>query len=104
MKIQTQALSKYTSKLPLLDIEPQKSVIGKNTQEAILSGVVRGHACMISGLLKECENELGQKPCVIATGGYAKLVADYMTTPFDYIDEDLTLKGLNLIYRKCLIK
>ena len=100
MKIQAQSLSKCTSKLPLLDIEPVKSVIGKNTQEAILSGIVRGHACMISGLLKECEKELGEKPVIIATGGYAHLVEDYMNTPFDYIDEDLTLKGLNVIYNK----
>ena len=102
MKIQTQALSKFTSKLPLLDIEPPKSVIGKNTQDAILSGVVRGHACMISGLLKECKRELGENTVVIATGGYAKLVANYMETPFDFIDEDLTLKGLNIIYKNLL--
>lgn len=100
MKIQAQSLSKYTSKLPLLDIEPSLKVIGTNTQEAILSGIVRGHACMISGLLKECEKELGQKPLVIATGGYAKLVSGYITPSFDYIDEDLTLKGLNAIYNK----
>ena len=99
MKIQAKSLSKYTSKLPLLEIEPSESIIGKNTQEAILSGVVRGHACMIEGLLKECEKELNQKPVIIATGGYAKLICSYMTKPFDYIDEDLTLKGLNIIYR-----
>ena len=100
MKIQTQALSKFTSKLPLLDIEPIKSVIGHNTQEAILSGVVRGHACMIEGLIKECEKELNQKPIIIATGGYAHLISGYMNKAFDYIDEDLTLKGLNIIYQK----
>lgn len=99
MKIQTQALSKYTSKLPLLDIEPIKNVIGHNTQEAILSGVVRGHACLIEGLLKQCEKELGQKSTTIATGGYANLISDYINYPFDYIDTDLTLKGLNIIYK-----
>ena len=100
MKIQTQSLSKFTSKLPLLDIEPIKNVIGHNTQEAILSGVVRGHACMIEGLLKECEKELGSKPKTIATGGYSHLISSYMENPFDFIDEDLTLKGLNIIYNK----
>ncbi|MBQ7450778.1 type III pantothenate kinase [bacterium] len=100
MKIQAQALSKFTSKLPLLDIEAPKQVIGTTTQEAILSGIVRGHACMISGLLKECEKELKQKPVIIATGGYAYLVEKYITPKFDYIDEDLTLKGLNVIYNK----
>ena len=55
---------------------------------------------MISGLLKECEKELGQKPVVIATGGYESLVSEYIDPPFDYIDEDLTLKGLNVIFNK----
>ena len=98
MKIQAKALSKFTSKLPLLDIEPSQKVIGQNTQDAILSGIVRGHACMVSGLLKESEKELGQKPFVIATGGYAHLVENYIEKPFDCIDDDLTLKGLNIIY------
>ena len=100
MQIQLKALSKFTSKLPLLDVEPIKNVIGHNTQEAILSGVIRGHACMIEGLLKKCEQELGKKPVTIATGGYAFLISEYMEKPFDFIDEDLTLKGLNIIYNK----
>ena len=100
MKIQLQALSKFTSKLPLLDVEPIKEVIGHNTEEAILSGVVRGHACMIEGLLKECKKELGSTPLTIATGGYAHLISGYMEKKFDCIDEDLTLKGLNIIYNK----
>ena len=100
MKIQLKALSKFTSKLPLLDVEPIKEVIGHNTEEAILSGVVRGHACMIEGLLDECEKELKSKPVTIATGGYAHLISDYMKKPFDFIDEDLTIKGLNIIYNK----
>lgn len=100
MKIQAQALSKFTSKLPLLDIEEISSVIGHNTQEAMLSGIVRGHSCMISGLLKKCEAELGEKPVVIATGGYARMIEKYLDENFDYIDEDLTLKGLSIIYKK----
>ena len=98
MKIQTQALSKFTSKLPLIDIEVPKSVMGTNTQEAILAGVVIGHAHMIKGLLAQTKKELGENPVIIATGGYASLISNYID--FDYIDEDLTLKGLNIIYKK----
>lgn len=98
MKIQMQALSEYTSKLPLIEIEPVEKIIGTNTKKAILSGVVRGHACLIEGLLEKCKIELQQKAITIATGGYAKLIANYMSSPFDFIDEDLTLKGLNTIY------
>ena len=100
MKIQAQSLSKFTSKLPLLDIEPSSKVIGSNTQEAILSGIVRGHACMISGLLKECEKELGQKPVIIATGGYSGLISNYLNSPFNSIEEAITVTGLNVIYNQ----
>lgn len=77
MKIQAESLKKFTSKLPLIKIEAPSNAIGKNTIDAMLSGIVRGHACMIDGLIKECEAELGEKAVVIATGrilGYSGTV------------------------------
>lgn len=99
MKIQAESLKNFTSKLPLIKIEAPNSVIGKNTIDAMLSGVVRGHACMIEGLLKECQKELGNDAVVIATGGYSEIIAKYMTKPFDFINPHITLEGLMLIYK-----
>ena len=98
MKIQAESLKKFTSKLPLIKIEETKSAIGKNTIDAMLSGIVRGHACMIEGLIKECENELGEDALIIATGGYAEIVSQYMNRKFDYINANITLEGLCFIY------
>lgn len=99
MKIQAESLKKFTSKLPLIKIEAPKNAIGKNTIDAMLSGIVRGHACMIDGLLKECENELDNDDVlIIATGGYSEIVAEYMEHKFDYINPYITLEGLKLIY------
>ena len=98
MKIQAESLKKFTSKLPLIKIEAPKNAIGRNTVDAMLSGIVRGHACMISGLIEECSKELGTEPLVIATGGYSEIVAQYMKKPFDYINPYITLEGLKLIY------
>ncbi|MBQ9246552.1 type III pantothenate kinase [bacterium] len=99
MKIQAEALSSKTSKLPKLNIELAENVIGRNTIDAMLSGIVRGHAAMIDGLLTECEKELGQKATVIATGGYSSVISKYLKRKFDYINPDLTLIGLNIIYK-----
>ena len=99
LKIQADALYNFASKLPKLKIEEAKKVIGSNTIDAMLSGVVRGHGAMIEGLLKQCETELGQRTCVIATGGYSEIVSEYMERKFDYIDKELTLKGLYELYR-----
>ena len=104
MNIQAQSLKEFTSKLPLIKIESSKSVIGKNTIDAMLSGIVRGHAKMIEGLIAECEQELGSDVTVIATGGYAEIISQYMNRKFDYINPYLTLEGLKLIWeaKKCL--
>ena len=99
MKIQADALSTKTSKLPNLNIEESKSAIGRNTIDAMLSGVVRGHAAMIEGLINECEKELGKKATIIATGGYSSVISKYLNRKFNDINSDLTLIGLNIIYK-----
>lgn len=98
MKIQAEALSKKTSKLPQINIEKCDYVIGKNTIEAMLSGIVRGHAAMIDGLISECEKELGEKPTIVATGGYSSVIENYLKRHFDDINPDLTLIGEKIIY------
>ncbi len=98
MKIQAAALSEFTSKLPKLRIEAPKDAIGRNTIDAMLSGIVRGHAAMIDGLLEECQKELDEKALIVATGGYSPIISQYMKKEFDFINPDLTLIGLKMLY------
>lgn len=98
MKIQAEALSNKTSKLPKLNIEAPEHVIGRNTIDAMLSGIVRGHAAMIDGLIFECERELGEKATIIATGGYSSVISNYLKRKFDYINPDLTLIGAKILF------
>lgn len=98
MKIQAEALSSKTSKLPKLNIEAPKDAIGKNTIDAMLSGIVRGHAAMIDGLILDCEKELGKKATIIATGGYSAVICNYLKRKFDYINPDLTLIGAKILF------
>lgn len=98
INLQLKSLNKFTSKLPKIDAAKSPAAIGSNTTEAILSGVIRGCACMIDGLVEQCEKELGAKAVVVATGGYASIVADYMKHPFDFINPTLTLEGLRHLY------
>jgi len=95
---QVKCLKNATSKLPKIDISISPSAIGSNTTDAILSGVIRGTACMVDGLVAQCEKELGSKAVIIATGGYCGLIANYLTRPFDIINPILTLEGLKIIY------
>ena len=99
LKIQAKSLSQFTSKLPKLKIEAPENAIGKDTISAKLSGIVRGHAAMIDGMIKACEKELGQKATVIATGGYSNVLFDNMERGFDHINPNLTLEGLKYLYK-----
>ena len=98
MKIQADALSNFTSKLPKVKIEAPDNAIGTNTIDAMLSGIVRGHAAMIDGLISQCEKELGEPVKIVATGGYSSIISKYLTREFDFINPDLTLVGLRLLY------
>lgn len=96
---QLTSLSKCTSKLPKLDATVSEKAIGDNTLDAILSGVIRGTACMVEGLLSECEKEMGTKATIVATGGNCELISQYMNRKFDYVNPTLTLQGLKELYK-----
>lgn len=98
LNLQMKVLNSFTSKLPRIDVATSSTAIGNNTSEAILSGVIRGSACMIDGLVEQCEKELGQKATLIATGGYSGLISSYLKRPFDFINPTLTLEGLRFLY------
>lgn len=98
INLQLKSLNKFTSKLPKIEVAASPSAIGKSTTEAILSGVIRGCANMIDGLVEECEKELGTKATIVATGGYASIISDYLKKPFDFINPTLTLEGLRHLY------
>ncbi len=97
--LQLKALNKFTSKLPRIDVTLSNFAIGHNTTDAILSGVLRGSAAMIDGLVEQCEKELGQRAVLVATGGYSGLIANYLKRPFDFINPTLTLEGLRYLYQ-----
>ena len=96
---QMKCLKNATSKLPRIDVSISQKAIGHNTTDAILSGVIRGTASMVDGLVQQCEAELGEKATLIATGGYCGLISNYLKRPFDAVNPLLTLEGLKLIYK-----
>ena len=98
LKIQAKSLSQFTSKLPKLKIEATDAAIGKSTISAMLSGIVLGHKCMIEGMIKKCEEEIGKKATIIATGGYSSVLFDDFDKTINFVDKNLTLFGLKELY------
>ena len=99
VKISLDALKENTSLLPGLQLDQPKRAIGRNTVDAMQSGVMLGAACMIDGMVERMEQELGEKTTVIATGSIAKFVIPLCRTPVLY-DQDLIIKGLAVLYRE----
>lgn len=97
INLSIEALYMAAAKLPMIDVARPEKTIGKNTIEAMQSGIYWGYIGLIEGTIKRIAVELGVKPYVIATGGLAPLFAEG-TDAIDMTDQDLTIKGLLEIY------
>lgn len=93
------ALTAGAAQLQGISLEAPKRIIGKNTVECMKSGVIYSSAASLDGIVDRIEEELGQKATVVATGGLAKKIVPHCRRHI-MLDEELLLKGLQIIYRK----
>ena len=94
----TDYLHEKTALLPKIKIREIKSAIGRSTEEAMLVGAVQGYRGLVRELIAELKRELSaQELPVIATGGYAKLIAAKLPE-ISTVETDLTLEGLRLVW------
>ena len=103
IEISVDALAQRAAQLRKVELVKPKSVIGKNTVEALQSGTIYGFAGQVDGLVSrisdELEDEYKERPTVIATGGLAPLIYGVADT-LDEHEPDLTLIGLRLIHER----
>jgi len=77
---------------------PEK-IIGDTTTHAMQSGILYGHIAMIDGIIERIKEELKINNFnIISTGGIAEEVSN-KSKYIQIVDPDLTLKGLNIIYK-----
>lgn len=110
MNTLSEALHLKTSKLPRVPIEKPLNVIGNTTVGSIQTGIFYGYIGLVEGILTRMIAELlsvppavagglSKRPGVIATGGFAKLIAENCEL-IEIVDENLILDGLQMIARK----
>ena len=80
-----------------MDLVRPKKAIGSNTTAAMQSGIIFGYAGLIDGIVARIQEELGEKAMVVATGGYAGIIAKETKT-IDKVNPDLTLIGIKVIH------
>ena len=99
MKTMADALFDKTSKLPKVEIEKPKSVIGDYTVGSIQSGIYFGYIGLVDGIIERMFTELGEKPKVIATGGFSGLISEESKL-IEIVEANLMLEGLQLLYNR----
>jgi type III pantothenate kinase len=91
-----EALHVKAALLPRVETVFPPSVVGRNTEEAIRSGVLFGAATMIEGLIERIERELGSRVTVVSTGGFAEILQPHCGR-MEIVEPNLVLDGIRLI-------
>ena len=97
MAAAAEALFRRAAMLPRIELTRPEKAIGANTVDAMKSGIIFGFVGLVEGMVARIQSELGTKAKVVATGGFARLIARE-TRVIDEVNPDLTLIGLRLIY------
>jgi type III pantothenate kinase len=101
INISAEALFTRAARLPRVDVRKPAMVIGQNTVNAMQSGLFFGYVEMVDGLVRRIRAELpgGDTAVVLATGGLADVISGE-STAIQYVDANLTLDGLRLIWER----
>lgn len=95
--VAAEALFQRAAKLYRVELVRPRLAIGRNTVAALQSGIILGYVGLVEGLVSRFKAELGDDARVVATGGYAPLIAPE-TRVIDHVNPDLTLIGLRIIH------
>ena len=98
VKISLEALTGNTSLLPGIQLDSPKQARGRNTADAMRSGIMFGTASMLDGMIDRFRAETGWDFTIVATGGLAKRIVPLCHNEIVY-DRHLIIKGLARLYR-----
>ena len=102
IRISSEALFLRTAKLPKVELIKPEGVICKNTVNSIQAGLVYGYIGLVDNIIGKMKYELreeGEVKTVVATGGFASLIASE-SEHINKVDKLLTLDGLRIIYKR----
>ncbi|MBR4529595.1 MAG: type III pantothenate kinase [Lachnospiraceae bacterium] len=100
MRISAKALWEDTAKLPEIEIRKPDSILARETVSSMQAGLVYGQIGQTSYIIERVREESGFKNMrVVATGGLGRMISEE-TKEIDVYDPLLTLRGLQILYRK----
>lgn len=98
VKISLESLTAKTSLLPGIQLDKPRQALGRNTADAMRSGIMFGAAAMLDGMIDRFMEETGWEFTIVATGGLAKRIVPLCRHEILY-DRHLIIKGLAKLYR-----
>ncbi len=99
--ISSDALHRRAERLPCAELRVPLRAVGRNTVEALQSGIVLGHASLVEGMVARIRAEIEGPIAVVMTGGFAQLLASSIER-VDAVHDSLMLEGLRLIFMRNL--
>jgi len=96
LKISAEALFQRASRLPRVEISEPERLVGRNTVQAMQSGIFYGYVGLVDGILDRLLADYPDAK-VAATGGLARVVAPH-TKHIKLIAPDLMLEGLRILW------
>jgi len=93
------AMHRVSARLPNISVQRPPKVIGRNTVNAMQSGVYWGYVGLIEGMVRRIREEFGEPMKVVATGGLGPLF-EAATDAIEIYDPDVTVRGLLEVYRR----
>jgi type III pantothenate kinase len=99
LEIANEALAARTAKLPRVNFEVPKKVLGTTTKESLQSGLYFGYIALVEGVLTRLSREMRGSPKVIATGGLSSVIGPKIKS-MNHIRPALTLEGLQILWER----
>ena len=100
IRISAKALWEDTAKLPEIEIKRPKSILAQETISSMQAGLVYGQIGQTEYIINRVKAEVGRENIkTVVTGGLGRIIANE-TDAVDIYDPNLTLKGINLVYKK----
>ena len=92
-------LFRRAARLARVELRRPPHAIGRTTEESLQAGLLWGHAGQIDALVRRITAEIGGTPHVVATGGWAAVIAAECET-VQAVDDALTLHGMRLLWER----
>lgn len=99
VQISADALFQRAARLPRIDVQKPKQIIGRTTVASMQSGLFFGYVGMVEGIVQRIRRELGEPLITVATGGLADVIAAE-TQVIERVSPDLTLHGLRIVWER----